>query len=219
MCGGTLVLCVSTLGAYGGLSTAASAVSSGVTGQIVFDRLQGDFGYESRHLGTFTIDLSGSSEHEVAIDLAVLEGLSPTWSPDGNSLLINGSLSPATTDPDGSNLTFIEPDDLAGSLHCTAGSPDGSSLACTLDDDAHPESEGIYSVGVDGSNLTRITSSPNPHTVGSISECGGNIFAPDYSPDGSRIAFLRADCGPVEDPVGLVERVRQASRSAPLRTR
>ena len=202
MRGGILVLCVSTLGVYGGLSTAASAVPPGLTGQIVFDRLQGGFGYESPHVGTFTMDLSGSSEHEVAIDLAVLEGLSPTWSPDGNSLLINGSLSPATTDPDGSNLTLIQPDDLAGSLRCTAWSPDGSSLACTLDDDAHPESEGIYTVGVDGSNLTRITSSPNPHTVGSISECGGNDIAPDYSPDGSRIAFLRAECGPGEDPSG-----------------
>jgi Tol biopolymer transport system component len=187
----------------GGLSTAASDVPPGVTGRIVFDRLQGVFGYESPSVGTFTMDLSGSSEQELDIDVPMGEGISPTWSPDGNSLLVGSGLRPAITDADGSNLSFIEPDELSsGYLRCIAWSPDGSSLVCTFDDDAHPDTEGIYTVGVDGSNLTRVTSSPNPSVQGSISGCGGNDIGADYSPDGSRIAFLRAECGPGEDPSG-----------------
>lgn len=184
-------------------STAASGVRASLMGQIVFDRLQGSFGYESPSVGTFTMDLSGSSEQELDIDVPMGEGIAPTWSPDGNSLLVVSGLRPAITDADGSNLSVVEPDELStGWLGCMAWSPDGSSLVCTFDDDAHPETEGIYTVGVDGGNLTRVTSSPNPSIQGSISGCGGNDFGADYSPDGSRIAFLRAECGPGEDPSG-----------------
>ena len=177
-----------------------------LTGTIAFDRLEGGFGYESPYLGTYTIDASTSRESEVPFDLDVEGGLTPTWAPDGSSLLVNIFVwpdipgRPATMSPDGSNRTIIQPDGMTSFLGCTAWSPDGAALLCTLDDDSHPESEGIYSIGLDGTDLTRITASPNPSVEGSVSSCGGNDFAPAYSPDGTQIAFLRAECGPGEDP-------------------
>jgi Tol biopolymer transport system component len=204
MRGGMLVLCVSAFGVHGAPSAAISAAPLNLAGLIVFDRLQGPFGYESPLVGTFTMDLSETSEQELDIELPVMEGISPTWSPDGNSLLVNAGLLPAITDADGTNSSLIGIDgiDFDAAVRCTGWSPDGTSVLCTLDDDTHPDTEGIYTVGIDGSNLTQITVSPNPSVYGAISACGGNDFGGDYSPDGSHIAFLRAECGPGDDPSG-----------------
>jgi Tol biopolymer transport system component len=57
-------------------------------------------------------------------------------------------------------------------------SPDGRRIAFIRDDNGK-DSHALYVVGVDGSGLQRLTSSP------------ANLGEPAWSPDGSRIAFLR----------------------------
>ena len=66
---------------------------------------------------------------------------------------------------------------------CFVWSPDGSRLACEGFGNSDPALNGIYSIdATDGTDLTRITSNP-----------GGDDNPGDYSPDGSRIVFLRTD--------------------------
>ena len=76
----------------------------------------------------------------------------------------------------------LETPDPTMELHCGFGwSPDGERLVCEgygIDD---PSRNGIYSVRAsDGGDLTRITSNPD----------GGDIPG-DYSPDGTRLVFMR----------------------------
>ena len=191
------------------VQASASPAETGLelpAGRIAYDRLRGEFGYEQPYEGTFVASGTSTKEQPVEVETQG-EGIAPTWSPDGSKLLVNiwtpdipGR--PGIVDPDGSHLVILEPEGLTGFLWCTGWSPDQTSLVCSVDNDADPASEGIYTVGVDGQNLTQVTVSPNPSVEGTVSACGGNDIAPAYSPDGSRIAFLRAKCGPGEDPSG-----------------
>ena len=172
-----------------------------LAGRIVFDRLEGTFGYEAPSTGLFILDLTTGLEESLDLDHRG-EGFSPTWSPDGSRILGNifdppdipGR--PAILDPADGTLQVIDPEGLVGALGCGSWSPDGTTLACTLDDDEHPEAEGIYTVRVDGNALTQVTASPNPSISDDLGSCGGNDIAAAFSPDGARIAFIRAHCGP-----------------------
>ena len=62
--------------------------------------------------------------------------------------------------------------------------------------------QGIYSIGVDGTGLTRLTRSPFHDTLGSSGECGGGDSEADYSPDGTQFVFMRKRCGTGSDPPG-----------------
>ncbi len=76
-----------------------------------------------------------------------------------------------------------------GRRWCAGGSPPG-----------HPELDGVYTVRIDGTGLTRLTTSPYHHTVGTEGECGGGQGRAVYSPDGSQIAFIEQKCGTGPDP-------------------
>jgi Tol biopolymer transport system component len=176
-----------------------------LAGHIVFDRLRGDFGYERPYDGTWII---GSSDpmREVKVSYNVEETLVAGWSPDGQKLLLNifdfpdiPGL-PAISNLDGSDLKLLRPPALRGSLGCSDWSPDGSRLICSLDDDKRPKTEGIWELALKDLSLMRVTASPNPSVEGSMGSCGGNDFAAAYSPDGRRIAFVRAKCGTGDDP-------------------
>jgi Tol biopolymer transport system component len=67
-------------------------------------------------------------------------------------------------------------------------------------DSRHYALEGIYSIGVDGTGLTRLTHSPFHDTLGSAGECGGGDIEADYSPDGTQFVFMRKRCGTGPDP-------------------
>ena len=187
-------------------------------GRIAYDRFDAPDSWEADHLGTFTLAADGSAEQQLVIDE---EGdtFHPVLSPDGARVAITVFTPPtgpavmAVGNLDGSELTVLEPEGLTdGFLSCEDWSPDGARLLCTWDDDAHPETEGIYSFNAaDGSDVVRITSSPNPGVVGTAGECGGNDFNAAYSPDGTEIVFVRGTCGggsnPSDDQTGAMYRV------------
>jgi Tol biopolymer transport system component len=136
---------------------------------------------------TFTIDPDGT-------DVArLLPGASqvPRWSPDGNEIAVNSCQNPpnCTTagtivDPDtGEVVRWFEMPDPDLFTACVVWSPDWNRLACEGFGNNDPALNGIYSLdATDGSHLTRVTSNP-----------GGDDLPGDYSPDGSRIVFLRDD--------------------------
>lgn len=136
---------------------------------------------------SFTIDPDGTDQ------LRLLDGPSggPHWSPDGTQIAVNSCQNPpdcttATTivDPDtGEVVRWFEMPDPNLFTACVVWSPDGNRLACEGFGNSDPALNGIYSLdATDGSNLTRVTSNP-----------GGDDVPGDYSPDGSRVVFLRAD--------------------------
>jgi Tol biopolymer transport system component len=77
--------------------------------------------------------------------------------------------------------------------------PNDKVLACSVDNDAHPSKEGIYTLGLADLSLTQLTKAPFPSYEGPEGSCGGGDFAPSVSPTGS-IAFLRAQCGTLANP-------------------
>lgn len=95
------------------------------------------------------------------------------WSPDGTKLAFSGYFTGDyevyVVDVNGSNLRNIS--NHPGRDEWPTWSPDGSRVAFTSDRDGGA----IYTVGVDGTGLTRISDS--------------NCFYPEWSPDGSTIAF------------------------------
>jgi TolB protein len=100
----------------------------------------------------------------------------PTWSPDGSRLVLAGT-DPLDfdddlylLDPSGGSPTLIPNTQGRGD---PAWSPDGSRIAFI----GNPLNLQIWTVGIDGSNPTPITSEPVEPT------------SPTWSPDGNRIAF------------------------------
>ena len=87
-------------------------------------------------------------------------------------------------DPDtGEVIRWFEMPDPDLFTACVQWSPDGNRLACEAFGNNDPALNGIYSLdATDGSDLTRVTSNS-----------GGEDLPGDYSPDGSRIVFLRAE--------------------------
>jgi Tol biopolymer transport system component len=169
----------------------------------VFDRYDVALGAEGPYLGTFVIAADGSGEERIPSQIGV-QGLSPAWSPDARRLLVvamrppDGPARPALADADGSRFEWIDPPDVDGDLGCDDWF-DGGSLACWVSGTA-PESDGIYTLRPDGSGLTQITRSPFHFTEGSAGGCGGGDSRGVFSPDGSRIAFIRQRCGTGPNP-------------------
>lgn len=162
---------------------ATNAKVPGPNGRIAFareiPRLDG--------MATFTIDPDGTN------DARLLRGASelPRWSPDGTEIAVLSCQNPpdCTTaativDPDtGEVVRWFESPDPDLFIACVVWSPNGNRLACGGFGDSDPTLNGLYSIdATDGTNLTRITSSH-----------GGEDEPGDYSPDGSRIVFLRTN--------------------------
>jgi Tol biopolymer transport system component len=153
----------------------------GVNGRIAFGRF--DPAADDFHI--FTANPDGSDQHQVFAGLAEC----PTWSPDGRQIQIcafsSGLLRPIIIDANGSNVTTVYVSDPTLNLGCWAWSPQDR-LACEGWDEANPSRlPGIFTVGVSGTGLRRVTTNGT----------GGNDALGDYSPDGSKIVFLR-ESGP-----------------------
>lgn len=174
-----------TVSAAALLGFAAAAVPAqakvpGPDGQIIFGRFNtglGDF-------QIFTANPDGTSQVQVLPGVAEC----PRWSPDGTKILVcvtnpGGLVRPATLKPDGSGFRLLDNADPTLNLGCWAWSPSGARVACEGWDDANPtRPAGVFTVrSSDGGGLVRVTANP----------FGAHDVPGDYSPDGTRIVFLR----------------------------
>jgi Tol biopolymer transport system component len=158
----------------------AAANSRGAAGRIAFTRfdpVQGDD-------FVYTANPDGSQERQLLATGA--EG--PRWSPDGSRIVVfphDVDASARIVNPDnGSYRDLANPNPDLFFLPCDGPwSPDGQRLTCSAFGNTDPSVNGIYTMrSSDGGGLERITTDP-----------GGEDCPGDYSPNGKRLVFLRAN--------------------------
>jgi len=110
-----------------------------------------------------------------------------TTVPIAYSAIVDGQWHLFTVEPDGSNAKMIPIDDLPGDAFHPSWSPDGTRLvfdARVKDSSGTARGEpDLYVVDADGSNLERLTTSPDWDSL------------PAWSPDGSSIAYVHGHDG------------------------
>ena len=136
----------------------------------------------------YVMDADGTNVERITYNERLVD-FQPTWSPDGNKILV--ARGPSTVAPPANqltgptdlwtiNLTTGEERQLTNSPDTWEGfadwSPDGSRIVFE-GDLLDPGNIDLYTIGDDGNGLRRLTTAP---------AWEGD---PDYSPDGSRIAF------------------------------
>lgn len=121
------------------------------------------------------------------------------WSPDGTRIAAvverdDGRIGTSLVDADGSNVVPLEIPGPTLNIACMAWSPDGQTLLCEGWNDVDPQqAPGVFAVDVDTSEVTRLTRNP----------VGGHDIPTDYSPDGTRILFVRENPRRESGPVAL----------------
>ncbi len=127
-------------------------------------------GAGTRHL--YIVPVDGSATRSL---LGVTDQLRPAlWSPEGSRIAYSTPTGIAIVAvADGRQMNLTEGHDLR-----PAWSPDGHRIAFQREN-AAGESQGIYLVDADGSNLTRLTDAPDER--------------PEWSPDGTELVFSRDD--------------------------
>jgi Tol biopolymer transport system component len=186
------------------VTTTTTATATAAEGLIAFDRFATAFGAEGFYLGATIVRPDGSVVRELTVPVEA-EGLVPIWSPDGSRLALsvwtppNGPGWPATINADGTGFALQKVAGVDGGIGCTDWSRDGATLVCSVSND-HPAADGIYTIRVDGTGLTRLTTSPFHYTAGVSGGCGGGDGHAVYSPDALRIAFIRQRCGTGDNP-------------------
>jgi Tol biopolymer transport system component len=190
-------------------------------GRIVFDRYDTALGAEGDYLGSWTVASDGSDERPVAVPLQTAI-LNPVWAHDGRRLALNiwtppvGPGRPALARPDGSGFTKLQPRGVDGDLGCADWAPDGRSLLCWVTTGRSSDADGIYTLRLRDLRLVQLVRSPYHDTKGTAGECGGGDGRAIYSPDATRIAFIRQKCGnganPSSDESAAIEIMSAAGR-------
>lgn len=161
-------------------------------GRIVFSTqpLEGGFA------DVFVARPDGTHAQQVPLEIP-LDGFGGGfWAPNGRRLLITNlyqlpePFRPATVKPDGSAFTVLNVPTTSFDMYCNAWSPTGTRILCNFGGD-QDEPQGVFSIRArDGGDPVRLTTNP----FGGLDIPGG------YSPDGSRIVFVRQKPGPGPDP-------------------
>jgi Tol biopolymer transport system component len=187
-------------------SGSAAAPLPPLEGRIAFTRYDAVQGMYGTYLGTYVGNADGSNF--VRLDLpADTDGVE--WSPDGTKLLLGNSppsnglgWRPVIVNPDGSDYRRLNVPGSFNDMSCDAWSPDGNLLLCGIADATDIRVGGIVTVDVaTGTIVRRLSSGAFPGVVGAISECGGGDSPGAFSPDGTKVAFVRHHCGTKPDPV------------------
>jgi Tol biopolymer transport system component len=168
-----------------GISGPDQATANGPDGQIAFARSDPTVG------GTVTYTVNPDGSHQRQLFVSGPSG-DPRWSPDGSQVVITAACTDSTencaatiVDPGSGTFRQLKWPDPTLETDCDIWSADGQRLACESFGVTDPGRNGIYTIRTsDGRGLTRITSNP-----------GGDDSPADYSPDGSRLVFLRIGPG------------------------
>lgn len=175
-----LVMVLATSFGAVGVGGVAHGEVPGENGRIAY--VTDSRGCDDCHVFTEAAD---GSDRVKLTDLAVG---GPEWSPDGTRLIFpafadDGRVATATINADGTGFTMFELPNPTLNVACWGWSPDGTRLACETWDETRPNRpSGVFTVdSTDGQGLERLTSNP----------FGSGDLTGDFSPDGSRYAFVR----------------------------
>ena len=187
--GPLVVLALSACGGGQGNSGSDSSAprAKNLDGEILFARKGGKYKDET----IYTAKANGAHERRIS-DFG--GQCCPRLSPGGTKVSHSATapdgerFTTAIVHADGSKPQLIPIRDPTLNLGCSIWSPDGKQMACEAWDDSNSERNGLYLADApDGQNLVQLTRNP----------LGTTDLPQDFSPDGSRIVFLRAE--PVED--------------------
>ncbi|TDO27517.1 WD40 repeat protein [Kribbella sp. VKM Ac-2527] len=162
-------------------ATPTTNPAADLPGRIVFTRAGGTFGDET----IFTANANGTNERKIADGGATC---CPRATRDGRRLLFAAAagnrITTATMNIDGSDRTTIPLPDTTLNLGPGAWSPNADRIAFEGWDDTDNTRDGIYLARPDGTQLTRLTNADEQRDLPS-----------DFSPDGTRLVFLRQTPG------------------------
>jgi len=162
-------------------STPVHAAFPGVNGKIAFTTTR------NGNAEIFTMNPDGTNQTNLT-NSPVSGDSNPQWSPDATKIVFDSSRTGSpqifVMNADGSEVTQLS--DNTADEFLPDWSPDGTKIAFVSNRDQRGDCNyvgncEIYVMNADGSNLTRLTSTPNLVLD----------FNPKWSPDGSKITFFR----------------------------